>query len=85
MLFRPGELSNELWPSLFAKRHVKPAELSFEDMLAVWRGELEHEYGEAAIISTAAFAMKAIDTTLTQQEALSQAETAWADRDKSRF
>ena len=80
-----GELSSELWPSLFAKRHVKPSELSFEDMIAVWRGELEHEYGEAAIISTAAFAMNAIDTALTQQEALSQAETAWADRDKSRF
>ena len=80
-----GTLSEETWPKLFAKRHVKPSELSLEDMLGLWRGETENEYGEAAVISTAAIALKLIEKNLSQEQALSKAKDAWATRHKQRF
>lgn len=80
-----GELTKEEWPATFARRHTKPSELSFNDMLKVWRGEAKDEYGEAAIISTAALALKAINPTLTQQQAAEQAKQAWSSRDLERF
>ncbi len=80
-----GELTTEEWPATFARRHTKPAELSFNDMLKVWRGEDKDEYGEAAIISTAALALKTINPTLTQQQAAEEAEQAWSSRDLARF
>lgn len=80
-----GTLTTEEWPALFERRHTKPTELSLNDMLKVWRGEVDDEYGEAAIISTAALALKAIDSTLTQEEAMEKAKGAWATRDTERF
>ncbi|KZY71063.1 glycosyl transferase [Oleiphilus sp. HI0071] len=80
-----GELTTEEWPAKFSRRHTKPAELSFEDMLMLWCGDSKDEYGEAAIITTAALALKTIQPALTQQEAMEQAEQAWSARDTHRF
>ena len=80
-----GDLSTDSWPAMFTRRHTKPAELSFDEMLGVWRGEHIDEYGESAIISTAALAFKAIDKEISQDEAMAQARSAWETRDLTRF
>jgi anthranilate phosphoribosyltransferase len=80
-----GEPSTETWPAIFGKRHVKPQELKLEDMLQVWRGEQSDEYGEAAIVSTAALAFRTIDKRISQKDALDLAQNAWEKRDRNRF
>jgi anthranilate phosphoribosyltransferase len=84
-----GELTEEAWPPQFNKRHTKPAQLEFADMLALWRGDYNDEsaaeYAEAAIISTAAIGLKTINPLLSQDEALDKTRLAWEKRDRARF
>lgn len=80
-----GELSQESWPALFPRRHVKPADLSIDHMLKVWRGEQHDEYAEAAVTSTAALALKLARPELTQEQTLVEAEALWKKRDTNRF
>jgi len=54
-------------------------------MLQVWRGEKSDEYGEAAIVSTAALALRTIDKDISQHDALTKAQEAWNKRAKKRF
>lgn len=85
---RDGEgfiTEEESWPELFARRHVKPESISTEDMRAVWNGDRQDEYGEAAVISTAAFALLEAGAAKSQAEALEQATSLWAKRDKARL
>jgi anthranilate phosphoribosyltransferase len=80
-----GLLSEEIWPALFERRHVKPKELSLENLIDVWRGGLADEYAEAAIVSTAAIALKTIQPQLNQGAALAEATRLWQARDTARF
>jgi len=78
-----GENGDDDWPSFFPKRHVKPQDLSIEQMKRVWQGELEDEYAEGAIQSTCAFALKYLKPELSQEEALQQAKELWQLRNKN--
>ncbi|SFM56290.1 glycosyl transferase family protein [Marinobacter zhejiangensis] len=78
-------LSEEEWPPLFDRRHVKPKDISPESMRRLWRGEVEDSYGEAAVISTAAFALLESGCAMSQSEAMSQAQDLWSQRDRGRF
>jgi anthranilate phosphoribosyltransferase len=84
-----GDLSEDEWPALFARRHVKPDSLTLDKMISVWRGSdltnEEVEYSEAAVISTAAIALKTIAPTQSQEDCLQKARNLWDDRDKARF
>ena len=63
-----GELSDENWPALFARRHVKPEELDPRQLALIWQGKIEDEFAEASIIGTAAIALKLLgkaDTSAT--------------------
>ncbi|MGP4843150.1 glycosyl transferase family protein [Marinobacter sp. 1Y8] len=85
---RDGEgfiTEEESWPELFSRRHVKPESIATEDMRAVWSGDRQDEYGEAAVVSTAAFALLEAGAAKSQAEALEQAEVLWAKRDKTRL
>lgn len=75
----------ESWTALFPQRHVKPEQIDVKDMLAVWRGEASDEYGEAAVISTAAFAIHEAGRASTQDDALKMARALWDQRDRTRF
>lgn len=75
----------ESWPELFAQRHVKPESIATEDMRAVWNGSRQDEYGEAAVISTTAFALVEAGASKSQAQALEQAAALWANREKDRF
>lgn len=80
-----GETGEDEWPAFFARRHVKPQELSIAQMRQVWQGELEDEYAVGAIQSTCAFALKYLKPGISQDEALNEAAALWAQRDLARL
>lgn len=80
---RNGELHEEEWPALFPRRHVKAKDMSVESMVSLWQGKANDEYAEAAIQSTAALALKLIDNSLSQDDALEKAKQLWDQRNTS--
>ena len=77
-----ADLSEEKWPRLFQKRHVKPENISPEGLLALWNGDVHDEYGEMAVIGTMALALKQVKSLESQEEALDMARQAWKGRNK---
>lgn len=80
-----GTLSEDSWPGLFERRHVKPDVVGTEPMRKLWRGEVEDTYGEAAVLSTAAFALLESGQAESQEAAMDLAKALWNRRDKGRF
>lgn len=75
-------MEDEIWPAMFKKRHVKPAELNPAELAAVWRGERENEYGEAAVIGTAAIVLKTMGKADSMEAAEAMARKMWQNRPK---
>lgn len=75
-----GELTEEEWPALFKQRHVKADDLDVQRLARLWRGETEDEYGEAAVISTAAIALQLMGKADTPDDALKLAQSLWDNR-----
>ena len=72
---------DEEWPALSAQRHVKPASLQPEHLLALWRGEVEDSYPQLALLSTMALALRGLGTP--REQAFEQAQRFWDNRDTS--
>ena len=70
------------WPAVFPRRHVKAEDMSVDYMRSYWKTDVEDEYARAAIISTAAFALRSLDMSLGQGAALEKAEALWVNRDR---
>ncbi len=79
-----GNSGEEEWPALFPRRHVKPDSLDIEVMKELWRGKLDDEYAEAAIVSTAALVLRHIEGC-SQIDALEKAQLLWLERDRDRL
>ena len=79
------ELIEEEWPSIFPKRHVKPKELILDDLKSLWKGELDFEYGEGAIIGTLAYTARLMGKAESFDDCMLQAKTWWENRDMNRF
>jgi anthranilate phosphoribosyltransferase len=77
-----GELSDENWPALFARRHVKTEQMDPQQLALLWQGHLEDEFAENAIIGTAAIALKLLGKADSQQQAQQLAVDYWLKRDK---
>ncbi len=77
-----GQLAQEQWPALFARRHTKPATLDVEQLREVWRGKSSDEYGVAAVISTAAITLHLMGRATDRDSALEMAEALWHKRSK---
>ncbi len=75
-----GELIEEEWPPLFQQRHVKAEELDVQRLARVWRGEIEDEYGEAAVVSTAAIALQLMGKADSASDAMKLAQSLWEKR-----
>ncbi|MGB1239090.1 MAG: glycosyl transferase family protein [Pseudomonadales bacterium] len=82
---RAGVLSDAMWPRLYPKRVVKDEHLEPSQLLALWRGDIEHHYGEGALLSTTAAALCLLDPALEAPAANSRARELWERRDKSRY
>jgi len=80
-----GELFDENWPALFARRHVKPGELDPRQLALIWQGSVEDEFAESSIISTAAIALKLLGKAYSQQQAQQLATDYWVSRDKQKY
>lgn len=80
---KEGDLTEEHWPRLFARRHVKPDGLHIEHLKNVWQGQAEDEYGEMAVVSTVALALYLAQKANSQLDAMDQAKHLWRHRDTS--
>ncbi len=82
-----GELSEEFWPRLYRQRLVREDRLDPEDLLRLWRGEIKHEYGEGAVISTLAGVLRLLSKgeQRSVDEWMTRAQALWLARDKQAF
>jgi anthranilate phosphoribosyltransferase len=80
-----GSLSEEKWPALFARRHIKPKLLGPNQLAALWQGEYSDEYAEAAVTGTAAIALKLLGKADSQEEAEAMAGNFWENRSKNKY
>lgn len=80
-----GQAFEERWPALFQRRHVKDETLSLPRLSGVWRGADSDEYAHAAIIGTAALALRTLGRAATPEDAIAQADEMWQRRERSRF
>jgi len=75
-----GAAWDEEWPALSAQRHVKPAQLDPQQLLAVWNGA-EDAYGELAVVATMALALRGLGQP--REAAMAQARQYWDARNLS--
>ncbi|AEG02480.1 glycosyl transferase family protein [Methylomonas methanica] len=80
-----GELTDEPWPALFARRHMKADELDPRQLAALWQGHWEDEFAEATVIGTAAVALKLLGRADTQDAAHNLAQDFWLNRNRDRL
>ena len=80
-----GELADETWAPLFKKRHVKEEVMDPQRLPALWRGEIEDEYAEGAVIGTVAVALKLMEKVASVDEAHEQARQMWEGRSKGKY
>lgn len=73
----------EEWPAMFAARHLKDESMDVRRLPALWRGEIVDEYGEAAVIGTAAIALRALGEADSIAAAEAQAAELWRRRPAS--
>lgn len=71
---------DEEWPALSPQRHVKPAQLDPQHLVAVWQGA-EDAYGELAVVATMALALRGLGQP--RDAAFAQASAFWAQRNLS--
>ena len=76
-----GVAWDEEWPALAAKRHVKPERLEPSHLQAFWRGEVEDDYGQLAVLATIALALRGLGSP--REQAFEQARQYWDARDRS--
>jgi anthranilate phosphoribosyltransferase len=80
-----GVMTDETWPAMFDKRHVRPDEMNVADMLAVWSGELDDEYAEAAVVGTVAISLYTMGRADSRESAEAMAWEMWHKRNQLRF
>ena len=76
-----GNMLDEEWPALFASKHLKDEAMDASRLGKMWRGEIEDEYGKAAVTGTAAIALRAMGRAGSIADAEAQAAKLWASRD----
>lgn len=76
-----GELSEEEWPATFdSGRHPDQPDVDPGRLAAVWRGETHDEYGEAAVVGTAAIALQLLGEVKSPADAVDVARCLWRRR-----
>ena len=75
-----GASWDEDWTALSPQRHVKPAQLDPQHLLAVWNGA-EDAYGELAVVATMALALRGLGQP--REQAFALARQYWQHRNSS--
>ncbi len=77
-----GETTEEEWPAMFEKRHLRSDDLDINQLIETWQGNNENEYGVAAVIGTTAICMQLMGKTKNREQAETLARDMWNKRDK---
>lgn len=77
-----GTLSDELWPALFARRHMKPESLDPQQLILLWQGKLDDEFALASVTGTCAIALQLLGKAPDQELAYQLANEFWEKRRK---
>lgn len=84
-----GEMSEEEWPAMFKRRHMKDDNLDVQRLRALWLDQSANddidEYGTAAVIGTTAITLKMMGRADTIEAAEKLAKEMWEARVKERF
>ena len=80
-----GVLSEEEWPAMFSKRHVRPDDLDVGHLAQVWNGSRDDEYAAASVVGTVAVTLYMMGRAADREQAESQAWQMWQERDKARL
>ncbi len=75
-----GILSDELWPALFARRHMKAEVLDPQALLTVWQGDQKDEFAIASITGTCAVALRLLGKASSIEAAQILANQYWENR-----
>lgn len=71
------------WPTYLTEASGAHTQVSAEYLRKVWLGEVQDEYGDAAVICTIAVLLQQFDMESTQQQCLLKAQEYWQGRDKN--
>lgn len=80
-----GVVGTEQWPAMFERRHLKDETMDVRRLGALWRGELDDEYGLAAVVGTAAVAIKLLNLSDSMDNAENHARRLWNERNKGKY
>jgi len=78
-------MSDEEWPPMFSKRHMRDDIMDVNRLVGLWNGSVEDEYGDAAVIGTVAIALKLMGKADTISTAESLAKEMWQSRKKNKY
>ncbi|WP_354625600.1 glycosyl transferase family protein [Psychromonas sp. MME2] len=73
----------EEWPTYLIEASGAHSEVSAQYLQNVWSGNVQDEYGDAAVICTIALLLKQFDRQRSQQDCLGEAQRLWEKRDKN--
>lgn len=79
---KSGSISEELWPKLLDGRQPQPETLDIQELPKYWAGEIENSYAEAAVIGTAAIALRLLNHADSPEAAINLATTMWHRRNQ---
>ena len=68
---------------MFARRHTRDDHLDIGRLTRFWHGDSEEEYGEAAVIGTAAIALHLMQRAPTPEAATELAREMWRSRNRA--
>lgn len=80
-----GVRSEEEWPPMFAKRHIRSDELNVADLIQIWNGTADDEYGIAAVVGTAAVTLYMMGRADSREAAEAMAWQMWQQRNCERL
>jgi len=80
-----GVAHEETWPAMFTRRHLRNEHMAIEHLCAVWRDEIEDEYGVGAVTGTAAIGLRLLGRASNGPGAERLASEMWAARPRDRF
>lgn len=79
-IVRNGVVTEQEWPALFERRHLRDEAMDVARLAAFWRRECEDEYAEATVIGTAAIALRALGKATDMPSAEAMATDFWRNR-----
>jgi anthranilate phosphoribosyltransferase len=86
MMAIDGRQEDERWPPMIAEPRQAPDEsMDLARLGALWRGEIDDAYGEAAVVGTLAIALRGLGAAADPADAERRAKALWSGRDRSRL